>query len=765
MRASDRPSPIGISHTRRQLACIAAVLTGTFICAVLLASLAATSAHAQTTAPGEVPAATAPASPAVKGAKKTDDKPYIVLRAEEASYDQKKGVVTAKGKVEIAHNEMVLRADTVVYDEKADKVSATGNVVLLETTGNVKFFDHAEFTNSMKDGVVEGFRMLMQDNSRLVAARGTRTGGVVTILEKAVFSPCNLCKDDPSRAPLWRVRSARVIHDSEKKDIEYKDAVLELYGMPVFYTPYLSHPDPTVKRRTGLLAPTYGSDSDFGGILKTPYFWEISPSEDMTLTPQLMTNQSPMLAGNYRRRFSDAVLEIDASGTQAERENATGSRIGGSDTRGHFFAKGTLNHDSIWRSKLKISHASDDTYLRRYKFPEPEQATLVTSLNTEGFKGRNYAQLSAYSFQGLRATDDPGASPLVLPYAEYHYISDPESNGAYLTANSSLLAITRDEGTDMRRLALDGAWNLPYKAWTGEVYSLSASLRGDLYSVDQVEVSTGNSKSGVTGRVMPQLMAQWRYPFISAEGAAMQMIEPVAAVVVAPGGGNPTKIPNEDSLTVEFDDTNLFDPNRFSGVDRFDGGQRFIYGVNWGLYSDAGGTVEAFAGQSHSLKENADFSQSSGLDGKASDIVGRLRVSPGSWLDLLYRVRYDPDTSTAQRHQVKLSTGPKALRFGVNYLFINETTTNSEFADREQLILSLNAKLTKTWSAAGFLNEDLGPNGGPITQRLSLTYVDECFTFQIQGTRNFTTDRDLKPSDSLMFTLIFKHLGEFTSSG
>ena len=176
MRASDRPSPIGISHTRRQLACIAAVLAGTFLGAVLLASVAATSAHAQTTAPGEVPAATAPASPAVKGAKKTDDNPYVVLRAEEASYDQKKGVVTAKGKVEIAHNEMVLRADTVVYDEKADKVSATGNVVLLETTGNVKFFDHAEFTNSMKDGVVEGFRMLMQDNSRLVAARGCSRG-------------------------------------------------------------------------------------------------------------------------------------------------------------------------------------------------------------------------------------------------------------------------------------------------------------------------------------------------------------------------------------------------------------------------------------------------------------------------------------------------------------------------------------------------------------------------------------------------------------
>ncbi len=695
----------------------------------------------------------------------TKKSPYVVLRADEATHDQNTGLVTARGKVEIAHEKDILRADTVIYDEKNDKITAIGNVVIMDATGDVKFAEKAEFSNGMRDGWAEGFRMLLKDNSRMAAVRGERTGGVVTTLDKAVYSPCELCKKDPKRAPLWRVRAVRVIHDSERKEIEYKDATLEMFGFPVFYTPYLSHPDPTIQRRSGLLTPSYTSDSDFGSILKLPYFWDMAPNEDMTITPQLMTDQASLLALNYRKRFTNAELELDASGTQPEREDANKRRVGGTDTRGHVFAKGRINHDPVWRSKFQFQNTSDDTYLRRYKFRQPEQQTLTTSLNTEGFQGGNYAQLSAYSFQGLRATDNPGASPLVLPYAEYHYVSQPAANGALLTADTSALLVTRDEGTDTRRLAFNGGWHLPYKAWTGEVYRLSASLRTDLYHASTVTAPDGSLNDGMSGRVMPQLMGEWRYPFVKAENSATQVIEPVAAIVLAPNGGNPKKMPNEDSRDVEFDDTNLFEANRFTGSDRFEGGSRFIYGINWGLYGDRGGAVEAFAGQSQRMKEDTNFTQSSGLREESSDVVGRLRVSPGSWFDLLYRFRYDPDSGVARRHQVGTTFGPPALKIGLSYLFLDETGTNTQFGDREEAVGSFNARLTNRWSATGRLHKNLASNGGTVSQAMGLTYMDECFTFLVQATKNYSADRDLQPSDSLMFRLIFRNLGEFTSRG
>jgi LPS-assembly protein len=691
--------------------------------------------------------------------------PYVVLRADEATYDKNTGIVTARGKVEISHGAEVLHADTVTYDKRKDTITAIGNVVLLEPTGDVIFSDKATFSDGMREGIAEGFRMLMTDNTRLAGVGGTRTGGLITTINKGVFSPCSLCKDKHKWPPLWRIRSRQVIHDNESKQIEHKDSFLEFYGIPVIYTPYLSHPDPSVKRRSGFLTPSFSNNATFGNVLLTPYFWAIAPNEDLLITPRWMTQESPVLSATYRRRFAKGELEVDGSITNPERQDTNGNGIGGNKVREHFFAKGKYHHNSIWRTRFQVQHASDDTYLRRYQFPEPDRQTLTTSFTTEGFKGRNYANVSGYSFQGLREEDDPGESPLVLPFAEYNYVSNPTTTGAFFTADTNALIITRDEGVDSRRLSFKGGWHLPYTAWTGEMYRLSALVQTDLYSANDVTTESGAVESAVTGRVFPQLMAEWRYPFARAEANAVQVIEPIAAVIVAPNGGNDDKIPNEDSQDVEFDSTNLFAPNRFSGVDRVDGGHRFIYGINWSLYGNHGGAIETFLGQSQRLRTQTAFTSSSGLRDKTSDVVGKLRLSPGDWLDFLYRFRFDPDTTSARRNQVDLSIGPSWLKFGTNYLFLDESSDAGTFGDREEVTLSFNARLSNRWIANGSTKKNLISGGGTVNESIGLTYTDECFTFIVRGTRNFTEDRDLKPTNTLFFQLIFKHLGTFASAG
>ena len=176
-----------------------------------------------------------------------------LIEAEEMTYDRDRGLVTATGDVEIVQGDRILRADTVTYNIGEDRITARGNVTMVEPTGEVIFAEYAELTDAMKEGFIEGFRMLLQDESRLAANVGQRTGGVETELQKAAFSPCRLCPDHPDRPPLWQVRAARVIHNTETHDITYRDATFELFGVPVFYTPYLRHADPTVNRRTGFL--------------------------------------------------------------------------------------------------------------------------------------------------------------------------------------------------------------------------------------------------------------------------------------------------------------------------------------------------------------------------------------------------------------------------------------------------------------------------------------------------------------------------------
>src|SRR3546814_18862362 len=90
-------------------------------------------------------------------------------------------------------------------------------------------------------------------------------------MRRAVYSPCALCERDPTRPPLWQIKAGEVVHDETQKEIVYKDAVLEMWGVPVMYAPYFFHADPSVKQKTGFLTPTLGSDSDLGWLAHIPF--------------------------------------------------------------------------------------------------------------------------------------------------------------------------------------------------------------------------------------------------------------------------------------------------------------------------------------------------------------------------------------------------------------------------------------------------------------------------------------------------------------
>ena len=223
---------------------------------------------------GMLPVAAIPAVAQDRSPIQTDAP--VLFKADQLRNEQKIGLVVATGNVEFTQNGRTLLADSVTYNRRTDTVTASGNISLLEPTGEVIFADHIELTGQMRDGVIKNMRVRMTDDSRIAAAGGRRIGGTRTEFSKAVYSPCKLCEKDPTRAPIWQVKASKVTHDQETKDVTYRNAFLEFYGIPVMYTPYLSHPDPTVERRTGFLIPTYGSDSELGTLVSTPYYFDFA---------------------------------------------------------------------------------------------------------------------------------------------------------------------------------------------------------------------------------------------------------------------------------------------------------------------------------------------------------------------------------------------------------------------------------------------------------------------------------------------------------
>jgi len=268
-----------------------------------------------------------------------------------------------------------------------------------------------------------------------------------------------------------------------------------------------------------------------------------------------------------------------------------------------------------------------------------------------------------------------------------------------------------------------------------------------------------SNHDGFSGRIHPQLKADWRLPLARQHGSVSQIIEPLASVIVSPYGGNSPKIPNEDSIDLEFDDTNLFSDNRFTGYDRVEGGPRINYGLKWGLVGSKGGHTTVFAGQSYRLKDDDTFSAGSGLEGHLSDFVGRLNISPGSHLDLIYRTRLDKDNLSPKRNEIQMTAGPPALKVSTNYVFF-DSQDDSEFSGREEISGNINAKLNRLWRSSFAGRYDLEGDGELRSLALGLTYECECFTFSTTLTRQFYEDRDLRPNDTILFKLTFKTLGD-----
>ena len=698
----------------------------------------------------------APAAARIAGV--LDEGP-VLLSADTLAYDRDSGVATAAGGVELTSGDRILRADAVSYDERRDLVVARGGVAILEPSGDVLFAEYAELSDGLRNGFMSKIRVLMADDSRLAANSASRVDGNRTGLSKAVFSPCRSCPDRPDRPPLWQIKAHRVTHDESARRMDYRDAFLEVFGIPVAYTPFFSHPDPTVERKSGFLAPTYGSSSELGAKLQTPYYFNLAPHRDATLAPLYTSEEGLLLAGEYQERTHAGRLQVRGSVTRVDERDGNNARTGGKETRGHVEAAGAFDVDDAWRWGFTAKRATDDTYLRRREFSDED--TLVSNAFVEGFRGRTYASANAYAFQGLRQEDDPGETPLVLPELDYDFVSRPGALGQRWGLDANVLGLSRSGGADSRRLSLGLDWRLPHTSASGQVYNLLASVRGDLYHVDDVPdpFGSGDLPDEIRGRLLPRLALQWRYPFIRRQDGASQIVEPSVDVVAAPSGGNPDEIPNEDSRSFEFDDSNLFSVNRFPGLDRWEGGHRMNYGIKVGAYGARGGYATALIGQSLRARADGTFADKTGLENRQSDYVGRINVSPGRFLDYTHRLRLDRDRLSIRRNEIDLTFGPRAIRVDVGYVSLVRELTADELRSREEIRLAGRARITDYWSFTAATRRNLTGDGDTISWGFGATYLDECIELGLQLDRSFIEDRDVQPFTNFSVRVRLKHLG------
>jgi LPS-assembly protein len=693
------------------------------------------------------------------------DEPDIYFTADELISNEQEQTIEAVGDVEVRREQMTLLADRLIYTQNDDRIRAVGNVRILEKNGTIIYADEIELADKMTRAEMNKIKVLMWDGTRIWAETFRKKENDNKVMTGAVYTPCNVCEEDSS-SPLWRIRARKVSHDVVHKNINYNDAVLEFKDVPVLYTPFLSHPDPTVKRRSGFLTPNFGSSNYLGATLQVKYFFDIDPQSDFLFSPRYTSDKGIVWDGRYRKYFQSG--QINLEGTYLDDDNPDRPK-----NRGNIFAQGRYELDEYWVADADLNYASDGLYLKELGLKHKDDAWLVSTARLQRFDNKDYASIEAYYYKlisyNLRQSNQQEFArqkynkPIVAPLADYEIISDPDSIGSYWKNDLNLASVYHEGDVQTQRVSMINSWNLPWTSPFGERYRAVASVKSDMYYIDKYKALSDSDQTytGDVARVFPQLGLEWKLPFVKATETSRQIIEPVIVGVLAPNGGNKTdKIPNEDSEAAELDDTNVLDLDRYAGYDRNDTGSRISYGLNWSSYGNIIGRTSAFIAQSYQVNDKTSFTENSENTGHLTDYVGRVYAAPADYLDLNYRFRLDRNDYRLKYSELGSRIGTNILNLYVSYIYLqkNKYTLNS-FGERKELYTSLNSALTRDWSVSIYNRQDLSDHGGSLEHGGNLIYEDECFMFVTNIKKYDSSDPGLENSYEFNFTFYLKTLG------
>lgn len=679
----------------------------------------------------------------------------IHFSADELENNEDTQIITATGSVNISRSNLSLVADRVTYNQNDDTIIATGNVMITEASGDVVYSDNVKLQDKMSKGDMDNIKVILKDKSRMWATSAQKYSDDNKIMRNVIYTPCDNCKNEK---PLWQLKAGKVAHDALNKNVNYQNARIEVKGVPVFYTPFLSHPDPTVKRRSGFLPPTFRSNSYLGAGFQPKYFWNISDQEDLTLAPIFTMDKGVVADATYRKYFYRGNL------------NAHGSIMKDDDTdknRGHLFLDGRYEVSDFWEAKLDINYASSGSYLHDLTLDKRDDTWLVSSAKLLGYDFRDYAAIESYYYKLISydAKSRKIDKPYIVPLMTYENISDPMAFGSYFKTTLNYASVLKEDNESTQRATMINAWILPFTSSLGDKYKLQASMKSDLYYVDNYDYDNGRNLDGALARIFPQLGLEWKLPFVKATESSRQIFEPTIVAIAAPNGGQRNRIiPNEDSLYQEIDDTNVLSLDRYAGYDRNDTGSRVSYGFNWSAYGEKTGRTSAFIAQTYNFTQDPDnYPTTYATDDNFSDYVGRIYAAPNEYISFDYRFRADKDDFKLKYSELAGNFGPKILNAYIGYIKLHDDNKYYEFnegyTEREEIYAGIRSQLTRDWSIEVYDLVDMSKNGGTLEYGGKLTYEDECLKLITNLRKNNSNDPEFKGDFEISVTFILKTLG------
>ncbi|MDE2385397.1 MAG: LPS-assembly protein LptD [Alphaproteobacteria bacterium] len=690
--------------------------------------LLASSAQAVVNKPFTPPVSTAPAA----GTK-------VDVDADVITYDPRTKIGTARGTVKLVYGPYTLTASHVTINEATGEFTADGSIMVREPNGNVLLADSADLRNHFRDGLMSHIKALLNNDVTITADILKRVDGTTYIYEKATYTACKDCKTR-SGHPVWEIDSDETTHDTKTHDLYHVNPRLKINGATVATLPYMSMPDPSVTRRSGFLMPDFKTGGDYGLGLVTPYFWAITPSTDLTFRPMWTTYQGPVADVEWRQAFENGGYSLRGMGVHQFHDlpaPENGAWRGAVETNGRF------SNGEDWTYGWDGTFATDRTFLNSYYGDGRNIAT--NDAFATGVWDQTYISAQMLNFGSLSTGVNADTLPYAMPFITGEVINRDMALGGQLDFSWNAYSLHRatsvtpfttvNQGTDQTRATTQMNWHRQFYSDAGTVVTPFANMRGDILITDNVPDPTapGGFTSTTASRVLPEAGLDARYPFVANLPFGQSIVSPVFQIVASANEGDTSAFGNEDSITLNYDHTSLFLADRFTGLDRYEGGTHADVGVTYSLIGNNGGFIRASAGQSFHLAGQNSFVNGSGLADNESDLVGAIVFQPWNELSLSYETRVKDDFSAINRQEAVASLSFD--RFAANLSYLDFAAEPAYGLTTRQHWVSADTKigLSGGWSMFGGLTYDF--TASVLTQKtFGFEYDCQCMNFKLAYT-------------------------------
>jgi LPS-assembly protein len=684
------------------------------------------------------------------------DKP-IGFEADNVVVDQADGSLFATGNVELKQANNTLRADEVTYYRNQNKAIARGNVVHIDGDGTVTnaaiMEIDTEFSHILAETIISNFTT----GEWISADHVDRIPGDRGIFDASRFTPCK-CDFLNGERPFWDIKASQSVRNEKTQTITHYNMRMSVLNVPVGYLPFLSHPDWTVRRRSGVLTPSFIISSDLGFTPSIPYYQIIDETSDVEFTTYKYQYRGLGVKSRYRKLWDRAELNATIYTANVETYKKNRELVGAVDAT---YASRIGNG---WDIRANLRRASQDTFMRRYDFND--DTSLKSTISATRTIDNRYYRVEASDRQSLLASDKTLNEPTVLPSIFYEKTEKGWRGNQKFRTELSAVQLDNDQGHDMARWSgifeVAEDFDLPLG-----IANYEANVSGNYYSIHTKPDSAATSLGDISF-VTPALSVGWRLPIAVVGANRTAIFEPQARLAFIGGKDRTSAIPNRDASDYRIDEANLFLLNRYQGKDYILPGTRADIGVSATTNDNFFGDVSGFFGVSRRLSGKTSAGLNTDQGDKYSDYVASLTINPANSLNLRWSGRLSSKDLTLNESKTSLSSALGTGSLSVTHNQLAKAYFASSDDDREELSASYSQSLIGGWQFSATQLWDL--SYGKTRRKKSTAAlswnggVQDCLYVTINYEHDPVADRDVSAVDQLNFVIGFKNLGAISQS-